>query len=103
MNSLSANLLRLETSPYLLQHKDNPVHWMAWGDEAFAKARAVRGSFSGGGSFSRGGSVMRRRNGSRFIRLAGSRFILSRLAYDWRLRSKREREAFGRVFRHSFR
>src|SRR5204862_6126340 len=66
---------------------------------AFAKARAVRGSFSGGGSFSRGGSVMRRRNGSRFIRLAGSRCILSRLAYDWRLRSKREREAFGRVFR----
>ena len=40
MNSLSANLLRLETSPYLLQHKDNPVHWMAWGDEAFARAKA---------------------------------------------------------------
>jgi uncharacterized protein YyaL (SSP411 family) len=40
MSTLSANLLRDETSPYLLQHKDNPVHWMPWGDDAFAKARA---------------------------------------------------------------
>lgn len=36
---MSANLLHRETSPYLLQHKDNPVHWMPWGDEAFARAR----------------------------------------------------------------
>ena len=35
----SANLLGRETSPYLLQHKDNPVHWMAWGPEAFARAQ----------------------------------------------------------------
>jgi len=35
----SANLLARETSPYLLQHKDNPVHWMAWGEPAFARAR----------------------------------------------------------------
>src|SRR5439155_201898 len=28
-----------ETSPYLLQHADNPVDWYAWGDEAFARAR----------------------------------------------------------------
>jgi hypothetical protein len=35
----SANLLGRETSPYLLQHKDNPVHWMAWGPEAFARAK----------------------------------------------------------------
>ena len=34
------NLLGKETSPYLRQHKDNPVHWMPWGAEAFAKARA---------------------------------------------------------------
>ncbi|MGE3876002.1 MAG: thioredoxin domain-containing protein [Parvibaculaceae bacterium] len=40
MTSLSANLLKLETSPYLLQHKDNPVHWMPWGDAAFARAKA---------------------------------------------------------------
>lgn len=33
------NKLGNETSPYLLQHKDNPVHWMAWGEEAFARAR----------------------------------------------------------------
>jgi uncharacterized protein len=40
MSSPSANLLGRETSPYLLQHKDNPVHWMPWGDAAFAKAKA---------------------------------------------------------------
>ena len=34
------NQLSHETSPYLLQHKDNPVHWLAWGEAAFAKARA---------------------------------------------------------------
>src|SRR4051794_12303287 len=34
------NRLADETSPYLLQHKDNPVDWMPWGDEAFARARA---------------------------------------------------------------
>ncbi|HEX8857420.1 MAG TPA: thioredoxin domain-containing protein, partial [Thermoleophilaceae bacterium] len=35
-----ANRLAEETSPYLLQHKDNPVDWFPWGDEAFEKARA---------------------------------------------------------------
>lgn len=35
---MSENLLARETSPYLLQHKDNPVHWMPWGEEAFAAA-----------------------------------------------------------------
>ena len=34
------NRLAQETSPYLLQHADNPVDWYPWGDEAFAKARA---------------------------------------------------------------
>jgi uncharacterized protein len=34
------NRLASETSPYLLQHADNPVDWYPWGDEAFAKARA---------------------------------------------------------------
>ena len=33
------NRLGHETSPYLRQHQDNPVHWWAWGDEAFAAAR----------------------------------------------------------------
>ena len=31
------NRLARESSPYLLQHKDNPVDWYAWGDDAFAK------------------------------------------------------------------
>lgn len=34
------NLLTHETSPYLLQHAGNPVHWMPWGKEAFLKAAA---------------------------------------------------------------
>jgi uncharacterized protein YyaL (SSP411 family) len=34
------NLLASETSPYLLQHRDNPVHWMPWGEAAFRRARA---------------------------------------------------------------
>jgi uncharacterized protein len=33
------NRLASESSPYLLQHKDNPVDWLPWGDEALAKAR----------------------------------------------------------------
>jgi uncharacterized protein YyaL (SSP411 family) len=34
------NRLSLETSPYLLQHKDNPVDWYPWGQEALDRARA---------------------------------------------------------------
>jgi uncharacterized protein len=34
------NRLAQETSPYLLQHAANPVDWYAWGEEAFARARA---------------------------------------------------------------
>jgi len=33
------NRLIFSTSPYLLQHADNPVDWYPWGDEAFDKAR----------------------------------------------------------------
>jgi uncharacterized protein len=33
-----SNRLADSTSPYLLQHKDNPVDWWPWGDEAFAEA-----------------------------------------------------------------
>ena len=34
------NRLAHETSPYLLQHKDNPVDWYPWGEEALGRARA---------------------------------------------------------------
>jgi uncharacterized protein YyaL (SSP411 family) len=34
------NRLQEATSPYLLQHADNPVHWWPWGDAAFEEARA---------------------------------------------------------------
>ncbi|MCU0986068.1 MAG: thioredoxin domain-containing protein [Acetobacteraceae bacterium] len=37
----AANLLATETSPYLLQHADNPVHWRAWNDAALAEAQAL--------------------------------------------------------------
>ena len=33
------NRLAAEQSPYLLQHKNNPVDWYPWGEEAFARAR----------------------------------------------------------------
>ncbi|MCB2102637.1 MAG: thioredoxin domain-containing protein, partial [Rhodobacterales bacterium] len=36
---MTRNLLDRETSPYLLQHRDNPVHWRPWGPEALAEAR----------------------------------------------------------------
>lgn len=36
---MSENRLAHETSPYLIQHKDNPVHWWPWSPEAFAEAK----------------------------------------------------------------
>ncbi len=33
------NRLKTATSPYLLQHADNPVDWWPWSEEAFAEAR----------------------------------------------------------------
>ena len=35
---MANNLLSKETSPYLLQHKDNPVNWYGWGEDAFVQA-----------------------------------------------------------------
>jgi len=37
---MTHNRLTEETSPYLLQHRDNPVHWYAWGEEAMEDARS---------------------------------------------------------------
>lgn len=34
-----SNHLKDQSSPYLLQHADNPVDWYPWGEEAFEKAR----------------------------------------------------------------
>ncbi len=36
---MTRNFLAEETSPYLLQHKDNPVHWRAWNADTLALAR----------------------------------------------------------------
>ena len=35
-----SNQLKFEKSPYLLQHKDNPVHWLPWEEQAFYAARS---------------------------------------------------------------
>src|ERR671925_495680 len=35
------NLLAGETSPYLLQHANNPVDWMPWGGDALARAKLL--------------------------------------------------------------
>ncbi|MEZ5500325.1 MAG: thioredoxin domain-containing protein [Steroidobacteraceae bacterium] len=39
-NQTSGNRLTSETSPYLRQHADNPVHWQPWDDAALEIARA---------------------------------------------------------------
>ena len=39
MPASGSNRLADAASPYLLQHADNPVHWMEWSDEAFERAR----------------------------------------------------------------
>ena len=38
---LAQNNLGSETSPYLLQHRDNPVHWQPWSSEVLAAAKAA--------------------------------------------------------------
>jgi len=35
------NRLAAESSPYLLQHKENPVDWYAWGEDALNAAREL--------------------------------------------------------------
>lgn len=35
------NRLKEASSPYLLQHRDNPVHWWEWGPEALAEAKRL--------------------------------------------------------------
>ena len=38
-NNMSENKLDRESSPYLLQHAKNPVHWYAWNEESLSKAK----------------------------------------------------------------
>ncbi|MDA0238731.1 MAG: thioredoxin domain-containing protein [Proteobacteria bacterium] len=37
---MTRNMLNLEASPYLLQHRDNPVHWGAWNNAALNEAKS---------------------------------------------------------------
>ena len=41
MSETEANRLAKAVSPYLLQHKDNPVHWREWSDAALAEAKRL--------------------------------------------------------------
>ena len=41
-NSAHENRLAQATSPYLLQHKHNPVDWWTWGPEALAEAKRTK-------------------------------------------------------------
>ena len=38
---MARNNLGSETSPYLRQHEDNPVHWQPWSEEVLAAAKAA--------------------------------------------------------------
>ena len=40
------NRLAKEKSPYLLQHKNNPVDWYPWSEEAFDKAKEETNLYS---------------------------------------------------------
>lgn len=46
-----SNQLRYSTSPYLLQHAENPVNWYMWCDEAFEKAKSENKPFFAGTYF----------------------------------------------------
>ena len=41
MTGITQNRLVASASPYLLQHKDNPVHWQPWDDQSLAAAREL--------------------------------------------------------------
>ena len=41
----SKNNLYLESSPYLLQHKGNPVHWQPWNKEILNFAKKIKNQF----------------------------------------------------------
>ena len=47
------NRLANEKSPYLLQHKDNPVNWYPWGEEALNKAKEVIKKLNDGADFAK--------------------------------------------------
>ena len=38
---MTRNTIDQETSPYLLQHRDNPIHWQPWGEAALVQARRL--------------------------------------------------------------
>ena len=39
------NQLKNEQSPYLKQHKDNPVYWLAWNKESLKKAKEEKNQY----------------------------------------------------------
>lgn len=39
---MKPNLLQYESSPYLLQHANNPVHWHPWNEDTLRKAQRLQ-------------------------------------------------------------
>ena len=42
MKQIDKNVLTNDLSPYLKQHKNNPVHWLPWNKETLAKAKSQK-------------------------------------------------------------
>ena len=70
------NRLQYETSPYLLQHAQNPVDWYPWGEEAYQKARAVVAKFVGAAQAE---EIIFTRNASESLNLVAYSYALSAL------------------------
>jgi hypothetical protein len=86
------NRLASSTSPYLLQHKDNPVDWWEWSPEAFAEAerRAVPVLLSIGYAACHWCHVIS------YVLLSASRRTSSRSKSAFSARSQVERDAASR-------
>ena len=42
---INKNILSNSLSPYLQQHKDNPVHWQTWSEETLNFAKKIKNQF----------------------------------------------------------
>ena len=43
--SINQNKLDEDSSPYLKQHKDNPVNWQVWSRDVLEKAKKIKNLF----------------------------------------------------------
>ena len=81
------NRLANETSPYLLQHADNPVDWYGWGAEALAAGLPVGGFSPGAGGLARAfarRAAIRATVGLVLKALGREKLLLSGAEDEWR-------------------